>query len=308
MTRLAVAFILVFLSGAMAADAPGDIEMRESRPLGKVLGKVSHLYGYLVTYEEAQYDEGSELAVDVYSNGKRYRYPAWKPITFRLTARQPDGSAVSGSPAPLGLVESLVDQYNSSGNPGRFAAVSDGEYIHVVPAGRTKDGKIGYFQPILDTVVASDPQPDRCARVMDNLLQQVGRLRGVEIVLGIAPMNPLISFQCAIRGTGLTAREALKQILQQMGVLSGDYDGNRWTWNFCYDANVAEYFLNLDLVPQGVVYRYLYPGIASPAPDSGKAAKERESQPPAAEPHPQIVVRPHISGANDGAFHDPTVP
>ena len=227
-TRLVVAMILAFFGGALAADAPGDLEIQESRPLGKVVSKVSHLYGYLVTYEEAQYDDGSELTTNVYPDGTRFRYPAWKPVAFHL----PPAASESDEGGPIQMVQSLVEQYNASGNPGRFTAISDGEYIHVVPAGRTVGGRIEYFQPILDTTVAPASQADSCGNVLNNLIDQVGKLRGVKIVLGVTPMSPLIRYQCNVQGTqgtGLTARQALKQVLEQMGRSIGDYDGNRWT-------------------------------------------------------------------------------
>lgn len=119
-----------------AEEKPGLVEFHESRPLGKLVGQLWKSK-FLITYEEAPYDESTELFTDTYANGTRFRYPAWKPITFHIPQAAHDGPRVAGAqgraaPTAESVAESAVAEYNASGNPGRFRVVRDCDYVHLV--------------------------------------------------------------------------------------------------------------------------------------------------------------------------------
>ncbi len=255
LTRVAAVVIAGSLWSPLAVRA-ADIEFREPRPLAKLVGNLVEVSGYLVTYEEAPYDEANELHTDSYANGTKFRSPTWATIKFQVPSRTGVAGIAASSPeprntaGPLQMIRGFVAQYNASGNPGRFKTISDGEYIHIVPAGRMLNKSLEAFQPILDTGIAMPPEPKLCLTVLEDLLGQVGRLRSTTIVEGMVPLNPLLHYQCNVVGENLTAREALIQILEKMGHATGNYDLNRWTWNLVYDANINGYFLNTWLVPR----------------------------------------------------------
>lgn len=141
--------LLIWYSVSVAADSE-TVEYHESRPLGKLPGKLWDRNGLLITYEEAPYDETREIVTDVYANGSRFRRPVWKPIVFHgLPAATDPRKAVPSAATTMRIAESAVAEYNASGNPGRFRAIADGAYVHIVPDGRNRNGTIEDFQPIL---------------------------------------------------------------------------------------------------------------------------------------------------------------
>jgi hypothetical protein len=105
--------------------------------------------------------------------GPDYFYPAWKPVTFHMNARvetgqvaaEPGKASADGHPAlvqlrRLGpdLIDPLIKEYNSSGNPGQFQAIYDGDYAHIVPTATLQGGSLVEFQPVLSTVVPMSGQ------------------------------------------------------------------------------------------------------------------------------------------------------
>jgi hypothetical protein len=263
---VALTALVVWSPRPLPAATADDIEFHESRPLGKLTAELGSRYSYLVTYEEAPYDEGAELFTNAYANGRRFRYPAWKPITFHgtapKTATSGSGSLEQGSAAAATVAESAVAQYNSSGNPGRFQVIKDGDYVQVVPAGRSRNGKFEPFQPILDTKVTFvDSQYRSCLDVLNDLIAQIDNLRGVNIANNV-PLGPLIRHQCRVEGVDLTARDAFKQFLQQIELPQQNPAARfRYSWGLMYDVNDDMYFLTIDPVDQP----------PSPAPVVGNA-------------------------------------
>jgi hypothetical protein len=71
------------------------------------------------------------------------------------------------------------------------------------------------------------------------------------MALGVAPIGALIRQQCLVMGQDLPEREALIQILQQVGVSAvKEADPTYFSWLLMYDANTDQYFLNTVIVPR----------------------------------------------------------
>jgi hypothetical protein len=247
--------MLAFIA-CLPAFGADTIGIDESRPLGKLAAQLTQRYGYLITYEEGPY-EGVNLRTDLRPNGVKFLYPDWKPIVFHVPEGAGEGgSTTSNKVAPLGpqILDPLVREYNESGNPGKFSVIYDGGYAHIVPA-VGMDGK-SYFEPILNTRIPSSMEVRSCNDMLNDVLFKITTARGVTILPGRLPVNGLITQQCAIFGTDLTARQMLVQILQQIG--SPKYSGSvasRFTWTLMYDANWNKYFLTTYLVPHLGAYQ-----------------------------------------------------
>ena len=277
MLALLILVLLGAFSQSLAATAD-EIEIREPRPLGRALPEVWERFGYMITYEEAPYDETTELLTTVYPNGRRFRFPAWKPITFHLSrpgataAQTAEERLLDNASSAFSLAQSMVAEYNSSGNPGRFSVISDGDYVHIVPDGRSRNGTKEAFQPILDTrVTLTHSDPHLCNDVVNDVVEQVNHLRSVHIVHSFPP-NFLFRYYCTLEGTDIKARDALKQLLQQMGRDEGSTV--RHTWTLAYDANEDLYFLTPELVqiPRPASPPPPGPSVPSAAPPVGRPA------------------------------------
>jgi hypothetical protein len=166
----------------------------------------------------------------------------------------------------------VVAEYNASGNPGRFRVVREGDYVHIVPAGRLRNGSPEEFLPILDTKVTFLPESRSCLDTLNDLVSQVGRLRGAHIAPNVA-LGPSIRTQCRIEGTDLTAREVLTQYLEQ--VAARRY---RNAWTMTYEVNSDTYVLMFYLVE------------TDPLPQSSSATTAAQT-PPAVDGAPQLPAR-----------------
>jgi hypothetical protein len=238
---LSTALALLSQTGIIAAEA---IVVDESRPLVELVTQLARK-GYLVSYEEAPYDDAA-LVVEVRPNGLHYRYPGWRSIKFQL----PDQAAPDAEP-PVGMLEAFIKQYQGSGNPGQFASLSDGEYLHVIPAARISGGVAQNFEPILSTRVSFVAEVRSCNDTLSDLFTKIRAVRGVSMVLGVSPIRQLILGQCVVLGQDLTAREALIQILQQVGASRfKELEPTHFSWLMMYDANVDYYVLNTMIVPR----------------------------------------------------------
>lgn len=239
----------IFISTAgFCAD---EIAINESRPLGKLATELNERYGYLVTYEEAPYSD-LDLRVDLVRKDLPYHSPISKPVTFHLPQRASSapGSANQIEPLRPELIHSLIREYQRSGNPGKFDALFDGEYAHIVPSGRMVGRRLEEFQPVLSTKVIISAQSHSCFDIFSELFDQILKVRGFNVVAARLPVNAYNSRQCVIEGTDLTARQVLTQILLQIGtkVVPG-LRNTRFSWWFAYDANEAKYFLSTAIVP-----------------------------------------------------------
>ena len=238
---VSTALALLSQTGLIAGEA---MVIDESRPLVELVTQLARK-GYLVSYEEAPYDDAA-LVVEVRPNGLRYRYPGWRSIKFQL----PDQAAPDAEP-PAGMLEAFIKQYRGSGNPGQFASLSDGEYLHVIPAARVSGGVAQKFEPILSTHVSFVAEVRSCNDTLSDLFTKIRAVRGVSMVLGISPIRQLILGQCVVLGQDLTAREALIQILKQVGAGTIDEaNPTRFSWLMMYDANMDYYVLNTMIVPR----------------------------------------------------------
>jgi hypothetical protein len=230
-------------------------KMDESRPLGKFAARLVTQLGYLVTYEEAPYDE-QELRTTVYPNGTRYRAPPWKPMILRVRTLadgakgQPSEELKTEAPQAEEVVSHLVREYNASGNPGRFSVVVNGNYIHIIQTERSVHGKLEPFEPILSAKIVINPETRLCDDVMQEFLFQIAVVRGVRVVEGMIGTNSLLRHQCTISGTDLTARDVLLQMLGQMGANDPPFPPSRYAYSLMHDANGDLYFLSTVLAPQ----------------------------------------------------------
>jgi hypothetical protein len=247
----AIAAISACTLSFAAAAGPSVVEFHESRPLAKLIGQLWDSHNFLITYEEAPYDEDTELFTDIYKNGVHFRYPAWRPVSFHIPQRSPEADQTSTSqgkaaPTAESVAESAVAEYNASGNPGRFQAVRSGDYVHIVPAGRMRNGRLENFEPILDTKVTFLDESRSCLDTINDLVAQIGNLRGAHIAPNV-PLGPSIRYPCRIVGTDLTAREALTQYLEQIAA-GQRMQRYRYVWTMTYEVNTNTYFLIFYLV------------------------------------------------------------
>lgn len=240
------------ITTSFAASPVDEIRVERSRPLAGLAAEMRNRYGYLVTYEDAPVDT-KEIVVERRPNGLDFRHPAWKPVVFHVRARTEPSEAADATPGtapgqikPLGpdVIGPLVAEYRSSGNPGKFTVVYDGEYAHIIPAGRVVDGRIVDFEPILSTVVQFNQAQGSCLDLLDALLAEVQQIRSVKFTIVNVPLSPLSQQQCSVTRHGIAARQVLMQLLDGMARRAEPVPGVPCAWSLIYDQTTEAYFLD----------------------------------------------------------------
>jgi hypothetical protein len=239
------------------AFGASEFSYSQPRAMMALCNDLRHELGVLITYEDAPYEIESEVTSSVnVRNSSKVLTPKWKAVHFQLIPGTPDLVASTAkvqtpvSDDVLSTVEDLATQYNSSGNPGRFAAKKDGNYLHVQQTLWKNHGALTAFQPISETMLAWNSEPNSCFAVLSDLSRALSQARGFSIAQGVIP-GALLKHHCDIKGSALTVNEALERILNKLdtdlatGKPATDY---AYAWDLVYDPNWNKYFLSFVLV------------------------------------------------------------
>lgn len=275
-------------------------------PLFQLAWQLSDRYGYLVTVEDAPIDQEHEVIKRLNAAGRVSKSGLWKPVTFHVPRAQATGvdgvsTDISGPEGilPLSgeLIQPMVDEYNRSGNPSRFAVSFDGTYAHIYAISHSVNGKMESFEPILSTRVTMPQQATPCYQALDDLYAELRKMRGVAVDGLQIPPNWEARHECTITGADLTARDVLIQIVHEFGY--GTAAGGppvepgrelRITWWLGYDINTEKYYLSMDSVPNKTPTAAARPGapaqgeklpVATDAPAGTDINSTRTPKPPA---------------------------
>lgn len=176
-------------------------------------------YGWRVTFEEARLlhpddviDISYKLSPKAAPGTKAFTQNA-HPFSFKLPKR----AAGESEPDRLETLNRMVEAYNKSGNPGRFAVIRAGATTHIVPIMvKDKTGKLVPSPSILDVPVTVDGAETSFAQFMVNILHQVSQQIGREVAFGGGANN--IENNNRVRPVpGMrTAREALTKMFEEV--------------------------------------------------------------------------------------------
>ncbi|WP_321470374.1 hypothetical protein [uncultured Paludibaculum sp.] len=267
--------LALVIASVLGLPARGQdlLAAKEGRGLSQLARELQIRYGFLVSYEEAPFDFRRDVVRIQGAHGE-YAYSSIRsiPITFDLSPLRGEGNGLSpdtggsrdgaisqGAVRTMdrGVITSLIEQYNTSGNPGRFSAMFDGDSVHIIPSGRSVDGRIVEFVPILSTQITLADRVAPCIDVLHELLNEVGKTRGVAVQEGVVPLNSFLNGQlCKVKGDAQVARDALSQILSDVGRDSRfppAFPRRRFSWALHHDVNTGAYFLNIRMVREDKV-------------------------------------------------------
>ena len=156
--------------------------------------KLEGEYLWRINYEDPPLENVSELediTHPVYkashpNPNDRSLVPRANPFTFSWED--------SGTATDLGTtMERLVSQHNSSGNPGRFQTLYQGNVCHIFPLSYlNKDGTMVSTQSVLDTRISFPVQQRALLEVLQLIFQLVEAQTKSHIVMGM--VNPNAAF------------------------------------------------------------------------------------------------------------------
>ena len=228
----------------------GTLTANDPRPLKQAVDAIGQEYGWIVDYEDPQLQSNFDPVDDT---GPKWRanHPNEKGVVraaggaFHSTF--PGPSSISGSDAEDQVLQKLVADYNSSGNPGKFIVREQAGDRYVV-TGISRRDNAGNDEAVpapLDTAI-SFPTERRDARATLQLIVDSGTAKTrvkIDVVTGPSS-NPLRDSAITIGGSEVPARVLLLKALDEISSTS-PYFQKTFVWDLIFDADMNAYFLLL---------------------------------------------------------------
>ncbi len=205
------------------------------RPLSQALETLRLKYDGAVSYEDPQYLSAKDVKED--PSAKENLVPAGTPFTLQIPPVQSPTDAVAEEKS----IQSIVDAYNHSGNPGQFEIrKTEGRVITVVGvAARDDKGAFARQKPLLDSLVTL-PEKDRTiTETLDLLSETLTKESHIPVIQGISPRS-LVDQPHVKLGGKLPARSVLAQALAA--------SPRPLYWQLLFDPNSKGYILNVHSV------------------------------------------------------------
>jgi hypothetical protein len=225
----------------------GTLRANQPRPLMQAIATISQEYGWTIDYKDPPYRSHCDLADDT-DPAWRANHPNAKGVTrvsggpFQSTFPEP--STISGNAEEM-VLQKLVSDYNSSGNPGKFAVrmEADGRYVVVGVSRRDDAGKEETVDALLDTAISVPVQLRTARATLHLILDTLSVKTGVTVYLGTIGLSsdPLEGVELAIGGSNVPARTLLLQALD--GASNGRSFRGIFVWNLLFDADRKAYDL-----------------------------------------------------------------
>jgi hypothetical protein len=226
---------------AVISETGGKLRIaaNDSRPLAQALEALQQKYGWLINYEDPQYLSKMDIVEHKsQDSGSASRVPGGGIFTVDFAA----GATPNTAPDERKTLETIIDAYNRSSNPGRFELRQDGpeQLFEVVgTAARDDKGRLSPQPSPLDLPIALPAEERTSADTVDLICQKLAEKGHVKISLGVHPTG-LGRAKVTVGGKELTARAYLFQTIQATG--------RKLCWRLLFDPDSSSYVLNLHLV------------------------------------------------------------
>jgi len=216
----------------------------DPRPLLQATRAIAAEYGWVVDFEDPLYFSKFDT-VDATDPAWRAANPSSKGTlnvaggAFQSTFPEPSSSA--SSVAAEVALQKVVEDYNASGNPGKFVVSKEAGRRFTITGLEVKD-ESGFSKPVpalLDTVITIPLETRNGEEMFDLFLQTLSDTAHTKVVHGSFMTNLLRNSTVAAGGNGVTARSVLSSIVSQ---LDSQYQLN---WTLFYDLDSGMYFLNI---------------------------------------------------------------
>ena len=226
----------------------GTLAANDPRPLMQAIAAISQEYGWTIDFEDPPYRSHFDL-VDDTDAVWRANHPNAKGVTRvsggLFQSNFPEPSTISSDNAEEQVLQKLVSDYNSSGNPGKFVVRKEAEARYAV-VGVSRRNDIGTDETVdalLDTPINMPVQQRTAIATLQIIVDALSTKTGVKVYLGTIGLSsdPLEGVQLTIGGSNVPARTLLLQALDGAGN-SPSFRGI-FVWNLLFDADRNAYDL-----------------------------------------------------------------
>jgi len=205
------------------------ITANSPRPLEQMLDALQRKYGWIVNYEDPQY----ESAVDVVNAAdEKFKVPAGGNFTFEFSGAAPDEEKT---------LQHLVDAYNKSKNPGHFELrrTEDSVFNVVGIAAHKDNGDLVQQKAPFDRPLTLPSQEQTIDETVTHICAELSKRGHSKVVLAISPRKLLSQNRVVVGGNQVAARELLaKSLLVVHGKIY---------WRLLFDPTSKSYYLDLHL-------------------------------------------------------------
>lgn len=209
-----------------------------------LLQKLSKLYGWRITYEDAPLSYRGDV-VDVtaptyQSKDDEDRALDAKGGPLDVSFEVPGVGQAPPEAQAAQIIRAILEQYEQLKYPGRYRLeVSDRGVMHVIPFEvKNHDGTPTKVVPVLDTKISLQPQREISGeRAIGETTRALGRVTGITILDGGVADNRLSQVNLTFANAPTVARELVDAAAIQSGASN--------CWLLLYDPGARLYVLNV---------------------------------------------------------------
>jgi hypothetical protein len=225
--------------GAAIAGNQATLTVTDSRPLARALDSLQLQYGWLIDYEDPQYISKLDYSEDKGLPGSSTTNPGRKiPAGSSFKVEYPAGSAPSAAPDEQKALQSIVDSYNRSSNPGRFELRhdTDAHFDVVGTAAHDSEGKISRQEVPFDLAISLPAEERSVSETLNLVCQKISGQNSLKVTLGIYPLG-LDHVRTTVGAKELSARALVQRAVES--------SGRKLYWRLLFDPDSNSYVLNI---------------------------------------------------------------
>ncbi len=228
------------------------LSVNNGRPVAEAAWELEKRYGWVITYEDPIYVNGSEINdvtlqvrrdLDKYKPGQAPKVLVPKggslAITFKLTSD--DNTPVR----PESVVQKLLEVNGAAGNGGIFRLEVSGPIVHVIPtAYKNITGTLVPLQPVLDSLISIPAEERTGMQSLKALCAAVSEVTQTKVVVGTVDRNLFAGHSYQLGAKDEKARDFLVRLLGNVRV-AGRLDDTDLSWRLLFDPTEKFYALNI---------------------------------------------------------------
>ena len=201
------------------------------RPLEQAVDALQLKYGWLVSYEDPQFVSSLDVLTVATTDNRTL------PKGGAFSAEFPASTQDEGK-----ILQSVLDSYNKSDNPGRFElrTSSQGIVSIVGTEARDKGGRLSRQPAPFDLPITISARERTITETLNLICRQISEHRGVAIAIGISPTKLLDNTKVKVGGSKVAARELLLRALTS--------PHSRFYWRLLFDTSSKRYSLDIHAV------------------------------------------------------------
>ncbi len=219
-------------------QATGTVVSNDPRPLYQAIAAVGQEYGWVIDFEDPRYRSPFDL-VDATDAKWRADHPNDRGVTRigggMFQSSFPEPSTITSGTAEEEVLQKLISDYNSSGNPGRFILRKEAERRYAVIGLSAKDdtGQEKMMPVVLDTHINIPSEHRSALETLNLILKTLSSTAGVKVYASMLSSNVIQEPDIVVGGTDIPARVLLLETLQS----ANKRRFVRWDLLFNSDAN-----------------------------------------------------------------------